>query len=599
MRHDERLAMFGEPMTENISIPLEALAVHTAILGMTGGGKTSTAKLAIEEIVARGARVCILDPVKSDWWGITSSADGLRPGLPFSIIGGPRGHVPLHSGAGKALAEIVARGDLKHSIIDMREFEPGGHAKFFADFAHTLLQRIRGVLYLVIEEAHLFAPKERSGMGVETHAIHYAKMLATAGRSTGIRLMLLSQRVQALHNALLGSCATLIAHNLSAPADQEPVVKWLMANAGKELGKEIAASLATLPTGTGWLCNGPHKIFRRVAFPRISTYDNTKTPEDDDSVADVTTAPIDMSMLRAVIGTAVEEAKANDPEELKKQIADLQRKLAAAAKGSAPSSDDEKQEAAALEDIARAGGYEDGLADGRKAGFAEGVAQIGTLMQAVVEQGEAWVGLARTALQEAQGAAPPAHVARRIVATGYVTAAAPAAAPATRPRAARADDGSLHSAARAMLTALAQHAPARFTWQQTATLAGLKARGGHYNAGRKDLLDRQLVTDDGGLVAASKAGLKEAGTVPPKPSSPQEIVDMWCGRLPSPAPEMLRYIVQQGGRAVPRDELATALQKQPHGGHWNSGIANLRNNGLVEMAGTAMRAAALLLGGKR
>ena len=30
------------------------------------------------------------------------------------------------------------------------------------------------------------------------------------------------------------------------------------------------------------------------------------------------------------------------------------------------------------------------------------------------------------------------------------------------------------------------------------------------------------------------------------------------------------------------DELAAALGKKPRGGHWNSGIAILRNNGLIE-----------------
>jgi hypothetical protein len=50
-----------------------------------------------------------------------------------------------------------------------------------------------------------------------------------------------------------------------------------------------------------------------------------------------------------------------------------------------------------------------------------------------------------------------------------------------------ASGSSIHPAARKLLTALAQHAPARFTWGQAATLAGLKPSGGHFNSGRKDL----------------------------------------------------------------------------------------------------------------
>lgn len=70
--------------------PAAALANHIAILGKTGSGKTSTAKLIVEQIVDDGDRVCILDPLKSDWWGLISSADGKTPGLPFQILGGPR-----------------------------------------------------------------------------------------------------------------------------------------------------------------------------------------------------------------------------------------------------------------------------------------------------------------------------------------------------------------------------------------------------------------------------------------------------------------------------------------------------------------------------
>jgi hypothetical protein len=41
------------------------------------------------------------------------------------------------------------------------------------------------------------------------------------------------------------------------------------------------------------------------------------------------------------------------------------------------------------------------------------------------------------------------------------------------------------------------------------------------------------------------------------------------------------------------DELAAVLGKKPSGGHWNSGIAVLRNNGLIETDGRRYRSAAL------
>jgi hypothetical protein len=164
------------------------------------------------------------------------------------------------------------------------------------------------------------------------------------------------------------------------------------------------------------------------------------------------------------------------------------------------------------------------------------------------------------------GVDPPARVAPKVR--------------ANRPDALAASDD-LHPAARKLLAALAQHAPARFTWGQAATLAGLKPTGGHYNAGREALRDAGYIDEAGDLVSVSAAGLEAAGEVPPAPSSAAERLAMWCGRLPSPAPDMLRT-------------LAAALGKKATGGHWNSGIAVLRNNGLIEVDGRKLRAAVLL-----
>ena len=271
----------------------------------------------------------MLDTVKSDWWGITSSANGKHQrGLPFKILGGPRGHLAIaHRLPGKVIGQPVDPATSPLSIIDMADFEAGGIQKFFVDFAPSLMRNMKGVVYLVIEEAHEVAPKERAGFGAENLAIHYAKKLATAGRSRGIRLIVATQRVQSLHNAVLGSCETVIAHRLTTPADQDPALKWLKANADKETQEKVASSISSLPTGTGWMCSGEAKVFECVQFPKFHTYDNTATPTGDGEEVSVKTAPVDQDELRSILGEAVEEQKANDPAELKKRIRHLESEL--------------------------------------------------------------------------------------------------------------------------------------------------------------------------------------------------------------------------------------------------------------------------------
>lgn len=308
--------------------PEEILRAHTAIFGKTGSGKSTTARDLVEQVVPEGSRVCILDTVKSDWWGITSSADGKKPGLPFTIIGGPHAHLPLSRNMGKALGEMVATGALPLSIIDMADFGMGDPAHFFVDFAQALMRKMKGVLYLVIEEAHELAPKERTGVGKENLGVYWAKKLATAGRTKGLRMVVLSQRVQALHNALIGSCETVVVHRMTAPADQEPVVKWLKGNVkDKVLRATIEEQMPSLADGQGYLCSGVAKVFELVQFPRAKTFDNTATPEDDAALQEVKTAAIDVEKLRGLLGEAVKEAEANDPTALKRRIAELERDI--------------------------------------------------------------------------------------------------------------------------------------------------------------------------------------------------------------------------------------------------------------------------------
>lgn len=314
-------------MTDPVAFFDIMLQQHVSILGKTGSGKTSTAKLCVERIARQGGRVCILDPIKSDWWGLTSSADGTRAGLPFYILGGPRAHVPLHSGAGGAIGELVATGAMPLSIIDMADFGPGGDKACFIDFAQALMRHMRGVLHLVIEEAHTFAPKSRDGVGEESVSVHWASKLATAGRSKGIRIIAGSQRTQKLHNDVLGSSDTIIAHRLTAPADQKPILDWLKANTDRATADEVDASLSSLKTGEAWVCSGEAKIFRRVQFPPITTYDNSRTPDAGDGDHRVTTAAVDAAKLKALIGDAVKDAAENDPKKLAAEVKELRKKL--------------------------------------------------------------------------------------------------------------------------------------------------------------------------------------------------------------------------------------------------------------------------------
>ena len=56
---------------------------------------------------------------------------------------------------------------------------------------------------------------------------------------------------------------------------------------------------------------------------------------------------------------------------------------------------------------------------------------------------------------------------------------------------------------------------------------------------------------------------------------------------------MLRTLVAHGERYTEAIDLAATLGKKPTSGHWNSGLALLRNNGLIEADGKRLRASEL------
>jgi hypothetical protein len=614
------------------TFPPEVLAQHIAALGKTGSGKTSTAKLIVEQVVADGARVCILDPIKSDWWGLISSADGKKPGLSFHVLGGPRGHVPLHASAGKAIGEIVANGSLPLSIVDMADFEPGGQAKFFVDFAPTLLRKMRGVVYLVIEEAHLFAPKERSGIGAENLSIHWAKMLATAGRSKGIRLIVVTQRTQALHNALLGSCDTMLAHRLTAPADQEPVVAWLKANTSKDVMQQVASSLSSLKTGDAWLCSGEAKRFEVVHFPRIQTYDNTATPTGDGHVREVKTAAVDQDKLRSIIGVAVEEAKANDPKALKakvdtltREIEQLRKKPVATAVPPAPAktktveilTDADRarldQLSEQLKGTKQAGSFVVEAVEAFKVEAARAVAEVIDGLHGEVERSVASIlkrvdasklqqtidKLERVTLIYRAGNPPHVITAQAPARPGFTptarstsglvstaTARTSPLPPLTRAAGRDASGMAVSSnpvddaspAQTRMLDAL-RRSGGVLARRSLAIRSGYSMSGGGFRTTLSGLRGLGLIYDAvGDAIAASDAASDFGG----EPMTAAEIREIWRRKLSPAAWNMLAALIDAGAAGLERADLATACNYEMSGGGFRTTLSALSSSDLID-----------------
>ena len=159
----------------------------------------------------------------------------------------------------------------------------------------------------------------------------------------------------------------------------------------------------------------------------------------------------------------------------------------------------------------------------------------------------------------------------------------PAPQPHSRTSIGRGADDDIQGAARKLLSAAAQHAPGGAAWASWQCLPGSNRAAGISTLVASSCYAKSgYVEEANHLVGVTKAGLKAAWTVPPSPSILAERLALWCERLPAPAPEILRMLAAQGEHSMSANELAAVLGKKPSGGHWNSGIAVLRNNGLIE-----------------
>src|SRR5271170_7169274 len=430
---------------------------------------------------------------------------------------------------GVALGRLIAERALA-CVVDLSEL--GSNAvrrRFMAGFCEALYEANKEPLHLVLDEADLWAPQRP--LPDQTSLLGHIEEIVRRGRVRGFIPWLITQRPAVVHKDVLSQADILIAMKLTASQDRDAIGGWIEGQADRQEGKRILGDLPRLQRGEGYLWAPGRGILERAAFPAIRTFDSSRTPKRGERRATPgTLAAVDLTAIVAALASAGTE----NPEMLKAdhRHAQLERELAAAR------------------------------------------ARIETLER---DNSDLTSRLAEIAALAGSRDAPAVSVAE--------PRPTPEAKPPLPERAVSADLASgngLHPAARKLLVALAQHAPARFTWGQAATLAGLKPSGGHFNAGRKSLREAGYVAEINDLVTASPAGLKSVGEVRPAPSTPAERLTLWCARLPSPAPEMLRTLAARGEAYMDADELAAVLSKKPSGGHWNSGMAVLRNNGLIE-----------------
>jgi DNA helicase HerA-like ATPase len=269
----------GSGLTLGDDIVTQAIAV----VGKRGAGKTNTAVVLAEELIKARQHVVILDPV-SVWWGLRLAKDGISEGLPITILGGDRGDIPLESGAGALVADLIVDEGVS-CILDLGTFTQNEKAKFVADFAEHLYRRKaknREPLHVILDEAQRFAPQRRLYPG-EERMLGAIEQLFLQARARGVGGTMITQRPAILNKNILTQVDALIALQLVAPQDKKAVDEWIQDNGSAEARSELMAQLPRFEKGQaafwapGWM-----ETFKVVQVRERETFDSSRSPQRGD-----------------------------------------------------------------------------------------------------------------------------------------------------------------------------------------------------------------------------------------------------------------------------------------------------------------------------
>ena len=558
-------------MTALFEFPDEMLSQHLAIVGKAGSGKTYTSKGMVERLLNARRRVCILDPT-GVWWGLRSSADGKRVGFPVVVFGGAHADVQIGEHSGAALAKIVADKNLP-AIVDLSEMLIGQRHRFATEFAEALYRDNRAPLHLVIDEADEFCPQ--NPLPETKRMLHHFDRIVRRGRVRGFRVMLITQRPAVLHKNVLTQANTLIAMRLTAPQDRNAIKAWVEGQADVARGKAVLESIAQLPRGEGWVWAPELGFLERVPFPQIATFDSSRTPDDDEVIAEPTKlAAVDLTEITASF--AAVQAEAATVKELQAELTKLRRQLANLPVPSVTLGVSEDAIQRRIDDAVRA-------ARSQTPAPSLPVATLRAVANAIA---------ALQAIEAGSVALAPAPAPARLAIS----------APPREPAAPSPALGPVHSGVTApqqrILDALARlhsldvNAPNKAT---VAAMAGVSSKSSGFANNLGAMRGRNWIDyPAGGCVALTGGGAALANR-PDKPPTRGEVHDAWLAMVTRPQAALLQVLIGCYPRALHKGDLASEAGVSAASSGFANNLGSLRSLGAINYPTPGHVAATALL----
>lgn len=529
-----------------LCLPEKILDQHLVILGKTGAGKSSALRHIVEHLLNHKKRVVIIDP-KGDWWGLKSSDDGKSAGYPVIAFGDFKNEkasdVPINAQSGKHVAELITSGN-RPAIIGFRGWMTSHMTQFWIDFASGIFNANSGELYLVGDEFHNFAPKGKIMDPQAGKCLHWSNRLLSEGRGLGIVCLIASQRPQKVHNDTLTSCETLVAMRVIHAADRSAVEDWIKGCGDKDRGTEVLNALAGMSRGEAFVWSpeinyGP----KRITFPMFETFDSFAPPQLQKKVSERGWADVNLNEVKEKLATVIEESKANDPKELRKQIAHL--KAEQSKKQQPQETRVEDREVFVLQDgqLEKARLLTEQIKEAL-APVVEALTKVSQPRLAIPTRGRPWI----------QSVVPP------------------------KPKHSTNGSSPLSKCERAILSALAQYPQGRSS-NQISILTGYSGTSGGFNNALSKLRSGELITR-GNPIQTTQHGLDTLGDWEPLPTG-KGLLNHWLNRLGKCERTIVETLATNYPNALTTEELADATGYSVGSGGFANSLSRLRTLELI------------------
>lgn len=516
------------------------IGAHAGIVANSGGGKSGLVRKLLE--ATHGEVQHIVLDAEDEFYT-------LRERYEYVIAGGDGGDVPASVGN----AESLAIGALTHGfslIVQLNDLGPDGAAEFIGRFLSAMVDAPRDLWHpvvVVVDEAQRFIPRT-----TRTEATEGVKKLVFQGRKRGFTALLAGTKFTELDPAVRGMVNNWMLGRVGQAVDRNTMAEQLGFTA-----KEGRERLRGMESRQFWAL-GPALSREPVQF----------------TVADVETTPIHAGQAKVPTPPAPEALR-----DILQGLTPTQEEVAADPvddpKWKQSVKSDQKIPGAPMITIDRE------LAALRSANAAQ-AEEITTLRREL----DIWKGHAESRLQMIYNAREALHSTwtgepepEVVEEKQAPRAEPPRREPRPKKQAAPVEAGKpINGAAERMIAMLDRISPAKVTWGQLANMCGVKSTGGYFNSARKWMRDNSMVAEDGDSVSAPVSSGHSMTRA--------DAFKLWSGVLPGSASKMMDALTDRP--PMTKEALAEAMGCEPRGGYFNTGIANLRRNGVIAESGGEM-----------